>query len=150
MRNNTRQAFNAYTQKLAELNGVDSVEQKFAVEPSVDQKLEDTIQQSAGFLKRINSYSVDQQKGAKIGLEVGSTIASTTDTRINDRQTADPTDLKDDGYFCQQTNFDTHITYNRLDSWSKYPDFQQRLRNAVTKQIARCLLYTSPSPRDRG
>ena len=52
MKKNTRFAFNAYLQQLARLNGVavEELSSKFTVEPSVQQTLEDRIQQSAAFL----------------------------------------------------------------------------------------------------
>ncbi len=52
MKKNTRFAFNAYLQQLARLNNVEVEElsSKFTVEPSVQQTLEDQIQQSAAFL----------------------------------------------------------------------------------------------------
>ena len=56
MKKNTRFAFNAYLQQLARLNGVavEELSSKFTVEPSVQQTLEDQIQQSAAFLTLIN------------------------------------------------------------------------------------------------
>lgn len=47
MKKNTRFAFNAYLQQLARLNGVavEELSSKFTVEPSVQQTLEDQIQQ---------------------------------------------------------------------------------------------------------
>lgn len=56
MKKNTKFAFNAYLQQLARLNGVEVEElsSKFTVEPSVQQTLEDEIQQSAAFLTLIN------------------------------------------------------------------------------------------------
>lgn len=48
MKKNTRFAFNAYLQQLARLNGVavEELSSKFTVEPSVQQTLEDQIQQT--------------------------------------------------------------------------------------------------------
>ncbi|MXF75072.1 hypothetical protein GRW79_22390 [Escherichia coli] len=49
MKKNTRFAFNAYLQQLARLNGVavEELSSKFTVEPSVQQTLEDQIQQAS-------------------------------------------------------------------------------------------------------
>lgn len=137
MKNETRRQFNAYVDRVAELNGIDDGTKKFAVEPSAEQKLEDRIRESAGFLNLINHVGVDQQKGEKIGLDVGTPVASTTDTTAQDRQTKDPSTLTGQGYECTQTNYDTHIPYAKLDMWAKFPDFQIRLRNLITKQQAR-------------
>lgn len=117
MKKNTRFAFNAYLQQLARLNGVavEELSSKFTVEPSVQQTLEDQIQQSAAFLTLINVTPVTEQSGQLLGLGVGSTIAGTTDTTAKEREPVDPTLMVDVEYKCEQTNFDTVLTYAKLD-----------------------------------
>lgn len=138
MRKQTRFAFNAYLQQLARLNGVEVEElsSKFTVEPSVQQTLEDQIQQSAAFLTLINVTPVTEQSGELLGLGVGSTIAGTTDTTTKEREPTDPTLMAGVQYKCEQTNFDTVLTYAKLDLWAKYQDFQVRIRNAIVKRQA--------------
>lgn len=100
MKKNTRFAFNAYLQQLARLNGVavEELSSKFTVEPSVQQTLEDQIQQSAAFLTLINVTPVTEQSGQLLGLGVGSTIAGTTDTTAKEREPVDPTLMVDASY----------------------------------------------------
>jgi P2 family phage major capsid protein len=136
MRPETRKQIEAYCARIAELNGVSSVANKFAATPSVQQTLETKMQESSEFLSKINIIGVNELQGEKVGLGVGGTIASNTDTSSADRQTQDPTTLDADGYLCRQNNFDTHITYAKLDTWSKFPDFQTRLRDAILKRQA--------------
>ncbi|WP_354676417.1 phage major capsid protein, P2 family [Citrobacter portucalensis] len=138
MKKKTRFAFNAYLQQLARLNGVEVEElsSKFTVEPSVQQTLEDEIQQSAAFLTLINISPVDEQSGQLLGLGVGSTVAGTTDTTKQDREPTDPMVMEDVEYKCEQTNFDTVLTYAKLDLWAKFQDFQVRIRNAIIKRQA--------------
>jgi P2 family phage major capsid protein len=136
MRNETRLAFNAYLDQIARLNGVPAANEKFTVAPTIQQKLENKMQESSDFLRRINIVGVIEQQGAKLGLGVGSPIAGTTDTTKQDRQTTDPTTLDERGYICLQTNADTHITYAKLDMWAKFPDFQTRIRNVILKRQA--------------
>lgn len=136
MRNDTRLAFNAYMAAIAEINGVPSAAVKFAASPSVQQTLEDRIQHSSEFLSMINNIGVQEQSGEKIGLGIGTTIASTTDTTAADRVPTDPTSLDNFGYTCTQTNFDTAIKYSKLDSWAKFPDFQVRIRDAILRRQA--------------
>jgi P2 family phage major capsid protein len=131
MRNETRVAFEAYCAAIATLNGVPDATKKFAVAPSVQQTLENRIQESSGFLKLINIIGVTEKEGAKLGLGVGSPIASTTDTATKDREPADVTDLDENGYNCTQTNSDTYLSYSKLDAWAKFNDFQTRVRNAI-------------------
>lgn len=136
MRNDTRRLFNAYLQQLAQLHGVDDVTTKFAAAPAVAQTLETRIQESSEFLGRINMYGVTEQMGEKIGLGVTGPLAGTTDTAAQDRETRDISSLDDRGYVCTQTNFDTHLTYAKLDAWAKFPDFQARIRDAIIKLMA--------------
>lgn len=136
MRNDTRLAFNAYTTAIAKLNGIANATEKFTVDPSVQQTLENRLTESSAFLGRINVIGVTEQQGQKLGLGVGSPIASTTDTSAQPRTTFDPSDLDPQGYFCTQTNFDTHITYARLDAWAKFKDFQTRIRDAIVQRQA--------------
>lgn len=136
MRKETRFAFDAFLNAIAKLNGINNATQKFAVAPSVQQKLETRIQESSDFLKRVNMIGVTDQQGAKLGLGVGSPIASTTDTTQKDRATADVTDLDENGYNCTQTNFDSHLTYAKLDAWAKFPDFQTRIRDVIVRRQA--------------
>ena len=136
MRNETRVLYTAFLAAVAELNGVANAAEKFAVSPTIQQRLETRIQESSAFLQAINISGVDEQSGSKVGLGVGSTIAGRTDTTVTDRTPADPTTLDEFGYTCKQTNFDTFVTYAKLDQWAKFPDFQTRIRNAVIQRIA--------------
>lgn len=141
MRKETREKYNGYLAQQAALNAI-ALEDikggtKFAVEPSISQTLEDRIQESSAFLQSINVVPVSEQEGETLGLGTSSTIAGTTDTDSNDRATTDPTGLNAFGYRCEQTNFDTHLKYAKMDMWAKFPDFQTRIRDAILRQIAR-------------
>ncbi len=136
MRNETRIKFNQFKESLGRLNSVGDVSEKFAVAPTVQQTLENKIQESSAFLQRINTVPVTEQAGSKLGLGVGSTIAGTTDTTKADRTPTDPTTLDESGYLCTQTNFDTVLRYAKLDLWAKFPNFQTRIRDALVQRQA--------------
>lgn len=136
MKNATRLLFNQYLADQATLNGVPSVAQKFAVAPTIQQKLESRIQESSAFLQSINIVPVDEMQGEKLGLGTSGPIASRTNTTVNDRATVDASSLEGTGYKCEQTNYDTHIRYNTLDMWAKFQDFQIRLARAIQRQCA--------------
>lgn len=136
MRNETRKAFEAFTARVAQLNGVADATKTFAVEPSVQQTLEKKIQESSEFLSRINIIGVDELKGEKLRLGPTGPIAGRTDTSSADRQTRDVSSLDAQGYECRKTNFDTHITYGKLDAWAKFPNFQTMLRDVIVRQQA--------------
>jgi len=116
MRNATRLAFNAYLAQIASLHSVPDATKTFAADPSVSQTLETKIQESSEFLGRINMVPVGEQEGERLGLGVSGLIASRTDTSgAGRRATRDPSSLDAAGYRCEKTNFDTHISYAKLD-----------------------------------
>lgn len=143
MQNETRDLYQAYLEGVAERNnvstrGLNFSNFKFTATPSVHQGLENIMHEDAGFLKRINLHTVPEQEGEKLGMDITSTIASTTDTLVKDRETQDPTDMNLlDHYRCEQTNFDTHIRYPKLDMWAKFDDFETRIDRHIVQQIAR-------------
>ena len=132
----TRHALNAYFTQLAALNNVTSVHETFNVTPSVQQKLENKIQESSAFLSKINIVGVREMWGDKLGLGVTGPIASRTDTTTKERQTRDVHTLDERRYTCVQTNYDTHLRYNTIDAWAKFPDFQARVRDAIVQRQA--------------
>lgn len=137
MRNETRELFNEFLERQGELNSVADASQKFTVAPSVQQTLIDKRQESSGFLSQINIVPVPEMQGEVLGLSVGTPIASRTDTSgSGTRTTKDPSGLDNYTYACKQTNYDTHLTYAKLDLWAKYPDFQQRIQNQIVRAMA--------------
>lgn len=138
MQNSTRVLYNAYLNQVATLNGlkVEDLSKKFAVDPTVSQKLETRIQESSEFLQKINIFGVTEQEGEKVGLGVSGTIAGTTDTTKNDRKTRDMSALDARRYRAEQTNFDTHTRYAQLDAWAKFQDFQTRMRDSIIRRQA--------------
>jgi P2 family phage major capsid protein len=136
MKNDTRVKYNAYLTQVAALSGVSSAVEKFTVDPTVQQTLENKMTESTDFLGRINVVGVTEQQGEKLGLGIGGPVAGTTNTATTDRTTTDLTTLDAIGYVCTQTNFDTHLTYAKLDAWSKFADFQTRIRDAILTRQA--------------
>lgn len=136
MRNDTRILFSQFAAKVAKLNGVPDATQKFAVNPSVQQKLEKRIQESSDFLTRVNMIGVDELKGEKLALGVSGPIAGRTDVSVKDRQTRDLSTLDANGYECRLTEFDTHLGYNKIDAWAKFGNFQELIRDALVRQQA--------------
>jgi len=136
MRNETRLAFTALSQRIAQLNGVASAGETFTVAPTVQQTLEKQIQLSSAFLQQINVVLVTELWGEKLALGTTGTIASRTDTDTTDRAPADPTDLFPNDYTCKKTNFDTSLKYSKIDAWAKFPNFQTMFRDAVVGQQA--------------
>lgn len=137
MREETRILYNQFCERIAELNEVGDASTKFTVTPSVQQKLIDKKQESSAFLSRINIVPVTEKEGEVLGLSVGSPLISNTDTSgAGTRGTVDPSSLDKVGYNCRKNNSDTHITYDKLDLWAKFPDFQQRIQGQIVRRQA--------------
>lgn len=138
MKKETRFKFNDYLMRLSALYEVpvEELASKIEITPSVAQTLEDNVQQSAAFLGFVNIVPVPEKTGQVIGLGVGSSIAGTTDTTKTEREATDPSEMTDIKYECQQTNYDTALTYQKLDLWAKFKDFQLRIRNAIIRRQA--------------
>src|SRR5690606_19354515 len=122
--------------QIALLSGVTSAAESFSVAPSVQQTLETKMQESSDFLSRINIIGVDDIKGEKLGLGVSGPIAGRTNTAENDRTPRDLSTLDAKGYECFSTEFDSFLAWSKLDAWSKFPDFQTRVRDALIRQQA--------------
>lgn len=140
MRIATKKLFAAMTLAMASSYGVNSVAEQFAIEPSVAQKLHDKITESVGFLSEINVMPVDELKSEKIFGAAGTILGKRTDTTSNDRVPVDVTELTNKTYECHKVEYDTYITYARMDSWAKFPDFRERYAKWVRKAIAQAKL----------
>lgn len=140
MKNTTRAMFNSMVSQIAILNGIDPAiasTAKFVAAPSVQQTLEQRVQESSAFLSMINVAPVDEMQGELIGLGIGSTIAGRTNTAGgNRRNPTDPSALDDRKYTCVQTNFDVFMSYNKLDMWAKFPNFETMWRDSVVQRTA--------------
>lgn len=137
MRNETRVIFTQYLGQIAALNGIVSAAQSFTILPSIQQKLENKIQEMSDFLKQINIVGVTEKSGQKLGLGIGAPVASTTNTALQARAPRDLTGVSlVDEYECTKTDYDTFIPYAKLDMWAKFPDFQVRIRDMITERQA--------------
>ncbi|WP_287031340.1 phage major capsid protein, P2 family [Pseudomonas sp. UBA6310] len=135
MQKNTRIAFNGYLANQAKINDVGSATETFTVAATPAQKLETAIQQSNGFLKKINIIQVDEAEGEAIMLGVSGPTASRTKTGPGKpRKPRDVSALTKDTYACKKTDFDTAFPYAKLDAWAKFPDFQTRLSGSIAVQ----------------
>lgn len=136
MKHVTRERFNRMKKATALANHVGDVSEKFTIDPEVEQVIIDRMGESSDFLQKINITGVTSPKGQKLGLGVGTPIASRTNTTSKDRETAYVGALDGDVYECKQTNFDTHIGYKTLDAWAVQADFEERYRNLCLKRRA--------------
>ncbi len=149
MQTPTRLLFNGFVGQLAQLNGLDpsltvipGELKQFAVVPVIEQRLQAKLQLTSDFMSRINVIPVGPQQGERVGVGVGRSLASRTNTAAGKRR--DPSDAsvsdKIDQYFCKKTDYDYSWGYALLDAWAHKPEFQQLVRDAVILQKAEDLI----------
>lgn len=132
MQNDTRKRFNAYREKTAAENGVSSAAHTFTAVPAVEQRAVATAQESHALLKSINMVGVTSMDGQAVGISIGAPIAGRTNTDLRPRTPRDAIDLaEDNSYHCEKTEFDVALPFSMLDGWAQFPDFEQRIDQAI-------------------
>jgi len=123
---------------LGKAYGVPDVSRQFAVDPSIEQRLQDKIVATSDFLQKINLIAVTELKGQNILGSASGPVTGRTDTTVDgkERKTRDVLGLTPVGYELFATNSDVHITYGTVDAWAKFPDLGQRYTGYVQKRIA--------------
>lgn len=136
--NESYAAYLSYLDQQAKLNGVrrEGASLNFSVNPAVQQKLEAAKMESSPFLKQINAFGVTDQEGEKVIGSVNGPIASTNTSTTDRRQPQKVHDETSDKYRCEQTNWDTFVSYSWLDVWAGHPEFQLMISNLIAQQEA--------------
>ncbi len=121
---------------IAETYNVQDASRQFAVEPTIAQELNDKITEKSDFLSRINVVPVSEIKGQKVMIGVTGPVSSRTNTKTTDREAKDFSDLSGLDYELFHTESDVGLSFAKIDSWAKFPDFSDRYSAAVQRQIA--------------
>ncbi|RMQ48777.1 capsid protein [Pseudomonas cichorii] len=116
--------------------GVPEPTQMFSVEATVAQELNEAITARSDFLEKINVIMVTEIKGEKVFIGVSGPVTGRTNTKENDREPSDVSQLDDDQYELFPTESDVALPYATIDAWAKFPDFKDRYSAAVQKRIA--------------
>lgn len=133
---NTQKKFAALLSAMASSYGVADVTKTYAVDPVKAQEVRGVTMENVDFLSKINIVPVDNQSGEAVGIETSGMIAGRTNTTISDREARDPTGTSGTPYFCNQTNFDTYITYQKLDAWAHKKNFKSIVSQQILRLIA--------------
>ncbi|MCQ8882728.1 phage major capsid protein, P2 family [Pseudoalteromonas shioyasakiensis] len=139
MKTRTKELFVAIMAGMAVNYGVASMSEQFNVEPTVEQRLYDAVYESAEFLQMINTAPVDDLVGQSVIMSVDGGVTGRAGVETDDtkeRKTRDVSKLDKREYRCYPTECDIHITWVKMDQWSKFPDFHERYRNHVRQAIA--------------
>lgn len=145
MKTATRLKFGAFVSQIALLNSLPAIAEptagttKFAVDPNVEQKLEDRLQETNEFLQMINVIGVTEQEGAVLGVGVEDSIAGRTDTSGGARRNPQAMGKPDEKfrYLCKKTDFDWSQRYALIDAWAHRPEFQTIMRDSILNRQAR-------------
>ncbi|HAY0634720.1 TPA: phage major capsid protein, P2 family [Serratia marcescens] len=138
MENITRELFDQYISRQAQLNRVSpaAVAAKFAVDPTVQQKLEAAAQESDSFLSKINVFGVTQQIGQKVLIGSKGPLAGVNNSTTTRRNPADNSKMEPYDYMCRKVNYDYGISYEQLDAWAHQPNFQPLISSAMARQMS--------------
>ncbi|MFN2349264.1 MAG: phage major capsid protein, P2 family [Thioalkalivibrio sp.] len=136
MNKESRQKLSALYTRLARINGVSSVEERFTVDPSIQQRLENKVQESSAFLGQINMVGVQELKAQRVGITTRP-MARRTDTNAGNREPDAVAQTDGLTYDCHLTEFDVCLGFEQIEAWAKFPDFQLKYAQAVVQQQAR-------------
>lgn len=139
----TKELYSAMLLTMAETYGVETVTEVYNVQPTIEQELIDKIVESDAFLSTINMVPVDEIKGQKVMGSVTVSKGKRTDTSAGDREPADLIALGAKNYELASTEYDFALPWVTLDSWAKFPDFQDRYGQWVRKSIALSKIRTA-------
>ncbi|MDU5880412.1 MAG: phage major capsid protein, P2 family, partial [Serratia marcescens] len=109
---------------------------KFAVDPTVQQKLEAAAQESDSFLSKINVFGVTQQIGQKVLIGSKGPLAGVNNSTTTRRNPADNSKMEPYDYMCRKVNYDYGIGYEQLDAWAHQPNFQPLISSAMARQMS--------------
>lgn len=138
----SKKKYLAFCIAMATTFGVASVAEQFSVTPTVAQTLQSKIVEEDTFLKKINTFPVDEIKGEKVLGAVAGVLGKRTNTEANDRAPQEVLALGSQNYELFSTEFDTFIKYATVDAWAKFPNFQERYAKWVRTAIAMARVRT--------
>tara|TARA_R110002050_G_scaffold57423_3_gene128938 strand:+ start:84803 stop:85825 length:1023 start_codon:yes stop_codon:yes gene_type:complete len=98
----------------------------YAATPTAAQTIyQKIIEDGNAFLASINILPVSEMTGQKIGMSLSGRVASRTDTSnpANERTPKHLSNLDTTGYSLAPTEFDVALSYAKIDSWAKFPNF---------------------------
>lgn len=123
MENQTRELFDNYIVRQAQLNGVSpsAVANRFSVDPTIQQKLEQAAMESDDFMRQVNHFGVKEQEGQKVKIGSKGPMASTNNSSdgTNRRNPAPNHNKEPQNYHCRKTNYE--LCSFRMRSWMRGP-----------------------------
>lgn len=113
------------------LSSIDAVHQEFAIDPSMEQKLEAKQTEEVSFMGQINVAPVDELQGEVLGLFAATMIGSGIGNPATRRNPVDISGLDSRTFQLFETLFDTMMPWSKIDTWAKFPNFLALYSQAV-------------------
>lgn len=132
----TRKKFNDLRSQMVKEYALDSTSATYPVAEPHAVVLNDRVQESSDFLRKINVMSVTDMTGTAMNLGVSRFIASRTNTDNQDRTPSNVAEFSALKYECKQTEWDVALPYKTIDALARFSNFTQRYSAFVTQQIA--------------
>jgi len=135
-----RHAYNTILMITAQLNGGIDPTQTFNLVPRIAQLTESVIMQSNAFLAKITNVPVREISADILHSGVPKTITkrtSTTDKFGSLRRPSNPTHWADRKYLCHETEQDSVITWNEIDTWAHLKGYYTIFRHRIVFAQAR-------------
>jgi len=100
------------------------------------------IEDGNAFLSSINIVPVSEMSGEKIGFSLAGRTASRTDMSnpANERTPKHLSSLDSKGYLLAATEWDVALSYAKIDSWAKFPNFATLYMSLVRLAIGNDML----------
>ena len=137
MKKTTRNAFSAWTNGIAQYNGVEDTSVQFDLVPTAVQSLQDLIVEQSTFLPKINTLTVRHLEGQNIKTGIVGPASGRTNTAANKRrEPVNALSMTGYRYKLAQTNTDIALRYDLLDSWAHLGDLASIARRYIAEQIA--------------
>ena len=135
----TKKALRQLYASIAQVYGLDrpeDVHETFAIDPSIEQRLEQKMTEAVGFLGQINVMPVDQLQGEVLGLFADQMIGSGINNADTRRTPVDISGMDSRTFQLFEMLFDTKMGWAKLDTWAKFPNFMALYSAAVATAIA--------------
>jgi P2 family phage major capsid protein len=132
----TREMYRQLCNMMGQSYGVASVNEQFAVTPAIQQELVSKIVEKAEFLGLINYLVVRDKTGQVILGYASSPVSGRTDTSGGaSRVPKNVLGMDPKNYVLNKTNADVALPYDTMDSWSAFPDLNDKYTGWVWERI---------------
>lgn len=133
--------FREYTKKIAFSNNISDVGQIFTVEPGIQKKVEEKIQESSEFLSKINAFGITGLKASTVKIGIANGVTKRTNTDKDERTASAGTTEEEIPVELVEFEHDIKVSWKKIAQWAGSPEFEDIYRSYYEKKIANDRLY---------